>query len=309
MFLPLFIIWIALELIFYVRLNLHLLPRISKLTNPAEYPQHPELIFRQMMDRLEILVGEGQYCWKRFFSWWLQGAPFESIHHDNLFEWFAWSMFVCKTEDLNESQKRSVRNIVKLVEKKLNYKFPVGYNPSVKAVRFTIEPMKTFYRPLLVYMIILAVKISGDIFLYLNGFRWYTTTSFGYWYRPGPKNQVNKKEEPLPMVYFHGLATGIVLCLRLILRLSKGRAAFLIQMKYITPTLTFEAVGHSELPRQTKQILKKHGHSKCCVVGHSFGTVCSGWLIKYTPEIVGQAVFLDPVCFFLWLPDICYNFL
>jgi len=303
-------LWLVVEFIFYLRLNLHLLPRINKISCPAAYPQHPEIIFKQMIQKLEGLVGEGHYCWKRFFSWWFRGAPFEEIHYNNLFEWLAWSMFVENVETLSKKKAKHVKSIIKLLELKLNHKFPMGYNAEVKAVRYTIEPLKICFRPLLLYLAMFIIKTFGDAILYLNGFSWYTTKGFGYWYRSQPKNQtVEGVEDPLPMVYFHGLGTGIVLCLRLVLRLSKGRASFLIEMKHVSPTLTFEAVGHSELPYQIRKILQKHGYSKCSAVGHSFGSVCVGWMVKYIPQTVGQAVFLDPVCFLHWLPDIHYNFL
>mmetsp|Transcript_27254 Transcript_27254/g.34055 ORF Transcript_27254/g.34055 Transcript_27254/m.34055 type:complete len:460 (+) Transcript_27254:117-1496(+) len=302
--------WSFVEICFYMRLNFHMLPKINKLTDPAKYPRNPEFLMKSVVEKLEGLVHEGHYCYKRFFSWWHRGAPFEKIRYGNLFEWLAWSMFTIHTEDLTRTQAESVKNTIKLIEQKLEYKFPKGFDREVKAVRFTLEPIATFYRPFIVYFILLLVKKLGDLLLRLKGFRWYTTAGIGYWYRPKLKHQrIENLEDPLPMVFYHGLGTGIVLCLRLIFRLSYGRPAFLIELNHVAPSLQFENLGYQELPKKTQQILQRHGAKKCCVVGHSFGTVCAGWLIKYLPNVVGQAVFLDPVCFLLWLPDIAYNFL
>lgn len=59
-----------------------------------------------------------------------------------------------------------------------------------------------------------------------------------------------------------------------------------------------------------ENICKIHGlDSGVMAVGHSFGSIVTGWLATAKPKLVAQAVFVDPVCFLLCLPDVCYNFL
>ncbi len=43
-------------------------------------------------------------------------------------------------------------------------------------------------------------------------------------------------------------------------------------------------------------------------VGHSFGTIVSGWVSKRRPHLVHGLCMIDPVVFLLNKPDVCYNF-
>jgi pimeloyl-ACP methyl ester carboxylesterase len=44
-------------------------------------------------------------------------------------------------------------------------------------------------------------------------------------------------------------------------------------------------------------------------IGHSFGTTCISWFVNDVPTLVQSAYFIDPVCFLLNEPDVCYNFM
>ena len=56
-------------------------------------------------------------------------------------------------------------------------------------------------------------------------------------------------------------------------------------------------------------ICSEHGIDRFVVGGYSFGSIPAGWLATAMPWRVSQAIFLDPVCFLLVLPDVCYQFL
>lgn len=56
-------------------------------------------------------------------------------------------------------------------------------------------------------------------------------------------------------------------------------------------------------------ICKRHGFSQVIAAGHSFGSIPAGWLATGRPWLVAQCVFVEPVCFLLCFPDVCYNFL
>ena len=41
--------------------------------------------------------------------------------------------------------------------------------------------------------------------------------------------------------------------------------------------------------------------------GHSLGTCCVSWMLKFHPSLVKATLFVDPVCFKLWTHHIAYN--
>eukprot|EP00913_Durusdinium_trenchii_P006896 g6487.t1 len=50
-------------------------------------------------------------------------------------------------------------------------------------------------------------------------------------------------------------------------------------------------------------------HTFAHFVGHSFGSIVVAWMCRNAKETVSVATFLDPVCFLLIKPDVCYNFM
>ena len=69
--------------------------------------------------------------------------------------------------------------------------------------------------------------------------------------------------------------------------------------------------GRVEMATSLKNALVKHGMDRCGidVLSHSNGTIIHGWLIKTAPELIRRSLFVDPVCFCLFEPDVPYSFL
>ena len=63
---------------------------------------------------------------------------------------------------------------------------------------------------------------------------------------------------------------------------------------------------------ETVAVIRAHlaqlGYGRAVFCGHSFGSIPAAWMVRSAPELCAGAVFLDPVCFLLYLPDICFNF-
>jgi len=54
--------------------------------------------------------------------------------------------------------------------------------------------------------------------------------------------------------------------------------------------------------------MRSHGVHRAIFAGHSFGSICVSWMLKHRRERVASVLLLDPVCFLLYLPNICRNF-
>jgi len=55
-------------------------------------------------------------------------------------------------------------------------------------------------------------------------------------------------------------------------------------------------------------LFSKLGVQSATFLGHSYGTIPLSWILRQHPNVVDNAVFIDPVCFELSEPDIIYNF-
>eukprot|EP01037_Dinobryon_pediforme_P046687 gene46687-60143_t len=57
------------------------------------------------------------------------------------------------------------------------------------------------------------------------------------------------------------------------------------------------------------EILSRHGFETVSVVGHSFGSITSGWFVTRYPQAVSHLTLVDPVSLLLALPDVAHKFL
>jgi len=82
-----------------------------------------------------------------------------------------------------------------------------------------------------------------------------------------------------------------------------------IELPDISQAGVEKSLAFQEMADALADMLEVHGHSEACFIGHSFGTFVMSWVLRWRPEIVAKAIFLDPVCFLLSQPDVAYNVL
>mmetsp|Transcript_2165 Transcript_2165/g.3193 ORF Transcript_2165/g.3193 Transcript_2165/m.3193 type:complete len:483 (-) Transcript_2165:147-1595(-) len=293
---------IVVELVFYLSIRFSYVGSVAKKAKPERLPENPEALLGVMMQTLYDLHHSGVYTWQQFISGWFCHAPCESVRKENMREFLAWCMYNKTNRQLTPGQRRTTSRMIGKFESKFSMKFKSGYNPSTKTIAFTHEPLEWFHRPLLVYLVSWGLRAVTDVIFILFGFRYQDQNGISYMYKKGPH-----KTRDLPVVFFHGLYTGTELCMPFLLRMCWNRSALLIRIPHINPSLTKVAPSRSEMMESFEQIIAKHKIARACFVGHSFGTCCVSWMAKHHPEIVAQAVFLDPVCFLLFLPDVAFN--
>ena len=58
-------------------------------------------------------------------------------------------------------------------------------------------------------------------------------------------------------------------------------------------------------------MIKRHKFDECgvAVMSHSMGTIHHSMIVKGIPYLIRRSAFVDPVCFQLWAPHVCYRFL
>lgn len=206
---------------------------------------------------------------------------------------------------MNEKQTNQVREAIELTMAHTGWTFEPGHNPNVRHVHMTLEPLHTLHRPLLLYILVGIKNSLCNFFLLAMGYQRHVLNGISYWYRPAIT-----AERHLPTVFFHGITTGWAPYVLLVNHLKDHRAVFLIDLDAIKiHSLCFDMPTPEDFCATVKSILDKHNTSRVNIVGHSFGTITSGWFVRAYPRYVAHMSLIDPVSLLLSYPDVAYNFL
>ena len=186
---------------------------------------------------------------------------------------------------------------------------PEGYNPKVRPMLLTLDPIKYNHRPLLFYAVLTVIQVLGHGVLMLLGFQRHEVNGIAYWYRSRVRDLPAGEQASLPLIFFHGISPGLNLYLLVIHILSRGRKVVLMEVPHIAMCLNFKAKRLGDMVKTVEIIAKRHRMPHFAVAGHSFGSLCAAWVTKHLKHNVRQLILLDPVSLLLGLPDVCYNFL
>lgn len=163
-----------------------------------------------------------------------------------------------------------------------------------------------------------------------------------YWFRPASALATSETDLQSPIVLIHGIGVGLFGYLNYLNKLLKGcgRPIIMIELPHVSSLMfpiwhkTIEDVPTAdEMCDFVERIMIRHGflcptpsssssatsqsessslpqviRPFATFIGHSMGSTVLAWIIKRKPHLVRKAIFIDPVCFLLHLPDIAYNF-
>lgn len=88
-------------------------------------------------------------------SQWFHLAPAHDIYCDNMREWLAWAFGGCELAECRKDKERArlIDRGLQLIQDRLRWKFPEGYNANVKCLRLTLDPVRTLHRPFGYYVV------------------------------------------------------------------------------------------------------------------------------------------------------------
>jgi hypothetical protein len=241
---------------------------------------------------------------------------------EDITEFFAWAFFGKNLTALIEWEQEELQRLFDIMEEHHpDLKFPPRatrqenlFYYQCKARCMTLEPVKAFHRPFLVYVIVYLVKIIGSLLLYYKGYRrCVASTGLVAWHRPA----ANKNSCLLPMLFFHGIAPGgLMLYLPMLLRglvTESDRPILFFENRSISCEMDFQPLTEEATVEGVLEILQRfhYDSSKAIsLVGHSFGSCPITWLLSSKRlSNVKQVVLLDPVTILLSEPDVMVNFL
>jgi hypothetical protein len=299
-------IWVVLEVAFYILIEYAVIPGLQKFQKPVPVEPCPVQFVKKILDLLDSLES---YNITRYVEGFFHFRKLETIHKDNLRSFLSWAMFgksmnhlgTRETEQLDEICLHLDERYVEL--KNLNN----GFNPEATHCSFTLEPISYIHRPLLLYIAAGISEICFNMFAFrLRGYRSLELGGLNYWIKQGSASL-----DPLPPVLiFHGISPGWSLYGLLIKYMESNRTVILIDfdsikiksMKFYMPTI-------NQFVNTVGAILKRHHIEKVSLVGHSFGSILSGWLVARIPEQITHVTLIDPVSLLLAFPDVAYSFL
>ncbi|GAA6010902.1 hypothetical protein JCM11491_004592 [Sporobolomyces phaffii] len=216
-----------------------------------------------------------------------------------------------------------VMHCVELVEARAAHRFEDGRNDKIKTLRLTLDPVRVTMRPLVLYLVVALLQNGVLAATKLKGFREIRDGNVKYLCRvpKGWKPDPNGGESTRPLVFIHGLGMGSAqyatfmsyLCSH---RSFRDRPIVVLLQAHISMSF-FERAYHqppdqktlTESLERTMKRLKFDRAGGATVLSHSNGTIVHAWLVKHAPELCARNCFVDAVCFCLWEPFVCYNFL
>mmetsp|Transcript_24996 Transcript_24996/g.29528 ORF Transcript_24996/g.29528 Transcript_24996/m.29528 type:complete len:550 (-) Transcript_24996:366-2015(-) len=300
-------VWIGFELLFYFVVMVDWKRNMDILTPTPSYRMKPETLIANVLTDVQTLQN---YDVTAFLRGWFLGAELDDVKLGNVEEFLAWAMYNVHRNSLTTQQFASVKRVIVDLTRRFGVIFKPGFNEDVKCSNFTLHPSSPhiMHRPLCFYVFTGICKVLGHTLLFQAGFVPFKCGSLSYWYRPCIGRPAGSPE-PLPMVFFHGICPGLFTYIPMLRNLVVGRAALLIEMPHVGMGLNLTPPSREALVKSVVRACKRHGVSKACVCGHSYGSFCAAWMVQSNPELVGQLVLLDPMCLLLALPDVTYNFL
>jgi len=250
------------------------------------------------------------------------------IGRDNLVEFAAWVFFHSTPQEMPTERMAELQSIVDRMSKWVGIEFPDGYNAEVQSMRLTMDTIKSEHRPLAYYVVTAALlpAITAQVLTRL-GFQRHTSGTLSYWCRPcmahtggpdrgaGDESSIGRDTQGChalpPYVICHGIGVGAIqyyALIKQIMEISPGRAMFIVSLPNISMKLTEDVPSSAEIVPCISDMLSSWGYHSAHFVGHSFGTILISWILQRAPRMVRFATFIDPVCFLLDKPDVCYNF-
>jgi hypothetical protein len=284
---------------------------------------------------------------ERFLSGWFLGADICEIYRENLKDFLAWAFFYEDYEAMRQNlgseygirQLDDLNWMVCAFDRKFELNMKPGRNPNVQCMRLNLDRLEPIHKPFFYYFLLYTLEFLFSIVLQrLSGFKKYRSrgeqellaywgqdcpeelkqnrTKVSYWYRPA--TSFNPKMKPL--VFIHGIGVGLFGYFTFFRKLWSQYDAqiFVVEMPHVLTRLfpfyqpVIEDVPSDyEMVLALESMLNRHSVDErigATFVGHSLGSTVVTWMVKHRPALVKRAIFIDPVCFLLYYPDVSHSF-
>lgn len=179
--------WSVVEVAFY-GYYLHRRRALTKRSIPDELPPTAALRRAHIRRLLNNVMASGR-CPILFIRAWYRGAEFKDIRHGNLREWVSGSFFNRAVEECTEEEVAELDDTIGYIQRATGLAACRGYNSAVPCIRFTMDPLNSVHRPLVMYAVLQSTGyFAGRNLFALLGFKQVQGPFFRYWVRIAPGN-------------------------------------------------------------------------------------------------------------------------
>lgn len=278
---------------------------LELMCHSGNSPHAPsEALSEEEFRRLKILEIAG----------WFHGPDADAEAHNpeawlrrgNIEDWVAHYWFRGVTPEALDMQPGASEELGNLVDLVLDFTGLVleeGRNPSIRPRLLMSDPLPVLHRPLLVYVgsSLICPFTTYQVMRYL-GFRRERVGGLCYWHR-GVREGVRSDSDlagprQIPVVFLHGLGVGLVPYYLFIHRLSErcSGAIFVPELPFLAMMPWERVPSAREIVAQLQDMLAVHRFPGAHFVGHSFGTIILGWMMKMSRSSIICSTFMEPCC-------------
>ncbi|KAH9147022.1 hypothetical protein LEN26_004814 [Aphanomyces euteiches] len=295
----------------YFLYSMHVLGRVNRnpapITDSFTHRSPPIRSTNQFFDKVfRHIPNVEQFFEEHFFS-----VPFDQLTRRDFRNWFAFAFYGKDSNELTEEERRDVDTMIAKIFRKVGTHPPteVVDEPAKPFCRPCMDPLDAKARPLLVYLLTFTLDFIGGIALNLLGFE-VRDVGYGltYWHR-GPVAPARETAEP--MVFVHGIGSGLVSYIHLIYRLAtthKNRQLFFLELPHVSMQLCDHVPTKEETLSAVQAMFAEHNITTGVHwMGHSLGSSIVSWVVQDKPELVSHVTLVDPVVLLLWKADIVFN--
>ncbi|KAI8342795.1 Alpha/Beta hydrolase protein [Chlamydoabsidia padenii] len=130
-----------------------------------------------------------------------------------------------------------------------------------------------------------------------------------YWHR-SVEDTRGETTAKTPLVFIHGIGAGLMCYVEFIYRLvGLDRPLFLVELPFVAMRMVDDVPDALTIVEDIKGMLQDHGYEHAIFVSHSLGTAVTSWMLTNAPLVVAGTVLIDPICFLLHYPQVCFNFI
>jgi pimeloyl-ACP methyl ester carboxylesterase len=185
--------WSIIEVGFYCY-YLHRRSALNRRSIPDELPPTPALRRAHIRRLLNNVMASGR-CPILFIRAWYRGAEFRDIRHENLREWVSGSFFNRGVDECTEDEVLELDDTIGYIQRATGLAACRGYSSQVSCIRFTMDPLNSLHRPLVMYGVLQGTGLLFGRPLYATlGFKCIQGPFFRYWFRPSPHRSASQRD-------------------------------------------------------------------------------------------------------------------
>jgi len=275
---------------------------VEPLSKPQPYLfSNPLKILGQIYHNFEVL---NNYTFEKFLvRVFLQTGEMSEIYSENYESFLAWYLYLKRLTDLDADEKNIVVNLRVESFEKFNPSGKIGFNPNVKHCSLGFDKIHYLHKPLTLSVLLSSTEMYYHFFhLRRMGFQKFTQVGICYWYFEVPDAESD------PVILLHGITIGLNAYSAMINAFYKKRSIIIIVYDCIMfNSMVFDVPGPKQVSSAVLAMLYSHRISQVSLIGHSWGTILAGWLIKIIPQRISHFTMIDPIATFVAYPEIVFE--